>query len=151
MKDNFESLRDRITVVDQVTHYSPRNNKTYPFESRYSIELKTVEQPYERSGLNAYVEEEWKPLDLGWIKKASLLILKNEEGKFPRNPTEKERLALIKRLIVVGFKSDENSNPLEIIVIPPQTDIRFFPKDISKIYMRSAFEKVHYSMLILPE
>lgn len=149
MKSKQESLKDRVTVVEQVVHYSPRSGRTYPHEIRYAYETETVEQPWERAGFNCYATEEWKPLDLGWIQRASMICIRNEEGKGWDRMGEGEKKALKERKL--ELKLGDLSYPSEKIVIYPQRDARFCVENLKNIFMRSAKGLTNYSLFICPE
>lgn len=89
-----------ITVVEQVYHYQMGHEPTL-VESRYNRPLAEDEQPYVRRLL---VDGEWRPLDMGWLAAASLMVIVNEEGHFRQAyPTDDQRKEAEARVIEVGM------------------------------------------------
>ena len=64
----------RMTVVEHVYHQA-EDAPAVLTERRWSAWLKTNEQPYGRRDVKVGVA--WQPLDTGWVKNPSLLILEN--------------------------------------------------------------------------
>jgi hypothetical protein len=93
-------LKSEITVVEQVYHQLS-GSQPRAIESRFSRELESDEQPYER---HLKVGEESVPLDCGWIKEASQLVIINEEGKgLQANPTDEERKGLACKILEISY------------------------------------------------
>jgi hypothetical protein len=89
----------QLTVVETV-YYQPLDEQPTAVQSRYTRPLTSDAQPYSRT-LEA--TESWQPLDVGWIEGAAVVILHNDEGKFPRvRPTVEERQAAAAKVLEVG-------------------------------------------------
>jgi hypothetical protein len=111
-------INDRITVVERVYHQIIGEQAT-SVESRYSFDLETTEQPYKRIG--SIGDQEWEPLDFGWLgTNVGLILLSNEEGKYLQtNPTEEEQAETAQRVIEVSFQAGESS-----WIVPPRQSMR---------------------------
>ncbi len=59
----------RLVVVETVSHIG---EEIVSADSRFSRNLESDEQPFSRK---VYVGQDWAPLECGWIKEASMLVL----------------------------------------------------------------------------
>jgi hypothetical protein len=122
----YPASKSRIGVVESVYCQQPGDNPISA-ESRFSRWLNTDEQPYSRK---IKVTEEWQPLDWGWLKKASMLVVVNEEGRFLQvQPTPQERCDAISKVVEIGIAVCLDGGTLNIpfAEILPRESSRFSP------------------------
>ncbi len=130
----MKMLKDILTVVEMV-YLQSIEGEAQCVESRYMRELDTHEQLYKRK---LTVTNEWKPLDVGWIEKAGLLVIHNEEGKhLTVNPTEEEAKAIADSIVEIS----SNPEGCFSILVRPGESTRFEPSDVSKLQIRSQSDK----------
>lgn len=124
-------LKDRITVVEQVSHQSPQNERLYPYAHSFWRELESVEQPYERS---LTIGNTWIPIDIGWLKGKGLgmLIVRSEEK---RNGVTVE----------LGYRGCPYRWE-----IPPSESFRGTPSDPDELMIRCKGEKAKVTIISYP-
>lgn len=120
-----KDIPNRLTVVDHV-YYRQTGQPIYHHESKYTVDLCNKEHPVYEQRMRA--GEEWKPLNVNWmdfdgnpITECSLLIIRNEEGRFPHKiPSDQERQEAQEKVleVTVGALTDP------IWVVAPNTDAR---------------------------
>lgn len=104
--------------------------------------LYTSEQPYRRK---LAVGEDWVTIDLGWIKKASLIHIVNEEGSgLTQVPTAEESEAIAKRVIEVGIGGKS------LFEVPPGETFRGTPIETAILQLRSRSGKAQYTLTVYP-
>jgi len=136
--------KDRLVVVETI-YYQPVEANPITLlgdTSRYSRELLSSEQPYER---HKVAKENWEKLDKGWINNCGLFILRNDEGKFSYNPTPVQILEASGRIIEISFNDSTPS-----ILVPPGETCRFYPFD-DKIWIRSQKITARYTLCLIQE
>jgi hypothetical protein len=116
---------------------------------RFSRELESDEQPYERRML---ATENWKPLDCGWISEVGMLLLRNDEGFFSVRPTPEQRAEVALRVIELAFSSTfvTPGSDGERILVPPGESCRFFPKDAKSLRVRCCSGRAQYTISLAP-
>lgn len=134
--------KDRLTVVENVYHQAISDGQgPTQFESRYSRELDTKEQVYQR---RTKVGEDWEPLDFGWIEKVGLLLIRNEEGKFTEIPTDEENQRTQRKILEVAYCSEGSG-----WLIPVGESMRGIPT--SKLArIRSHSGVTRYTITVIP-
>ncbi len=138
--------KSRIIVVETVYHQSSGLQPT-AVESRYSHNLKTDEQVYGPRRIVA--TEEWKPLDVGWVKTASLLILSNEEGKnLQVNPTQKEREDIASRVVHLAYRGLHGDGTW---MIHPGHSFRGCPNSLRELFIRCQSGQAECFVTVFPE
>lgn len=96
MASTEQQLNHRLTVVEHAYHQRLGEDPV-EVESSFSRALASDGHLYERH-LTAI--KEWVPLDCGWVERTSLLIIKNNEGKFLfTNPTPEKIAEIAARII----------------------------------------------------
>ena len=137
--------KNRITVVENVYHQvlSRQEQPTQYGPKPFTIDVDTDEQTCPRRSI---VTEEWSELDLGWVKQAKMLVIWNDEGKFPTVvPTPEEVLLASKRVLEIALapldtsKIDQDSPRIDLEafgVVYPQSSIRLFPSDSRRYRVR---------------
>lgn len=124
-----------LTVVCQVYH-QPAQGLPTPANPSYGCQLESDEQPYTR-WFNA--GSEWKPLDRGWLEAASLLILQNEEGRYPATrPSAEEKQAIAERVVEIGLDpGDGDWNYLTpVLLVRPGRTCTVEPADLKNLMVR---------------
>lgn len=118
----------RVTVIEQVYYQHPEASPE-GVETRYTVMLDPEgEQPWVR---RFKVGPEWKFLECGWIKSASLLILANETGKVQSViPTPEQKRETEERVIQLGIAG------CTIVQVRPGTDCRLEPADLPSLLIR---------------
>lgn len=152
--------KNRITVVENVYHQVlSRNEQPTQYGPKpFVIELETDEQVYSR---RLIITEEWSELDLGWIAKAKMFILWNDEGKFPiLVPTPEEVLIASKKVLEIALaplhasKIDQDSPRIALEafgLVYPQSSIRLFPSDSRRYRVRCQSDTCSLLVVAFPE
>lgn len=147
--------KDRLVVVESVYH-QPVGKEAKLIASRFSRELSSDEQPYQRE-LKA--SERWEPLDNGWIDKAGMLVIRNNEGQFLQTqPTEEERQEVAERVLEICCEdrdalSVDNDFPISLFPqwwILPGESMRACPADLGSIYIRCRSGTAQFTLDLLP-
>ena len=140
-----KKIADRVTVVETIYHQVQGEQPT-TIESRYSRNLKTDEQLYQR---RFTVTEDWVLLDLGWAgNNISLLHISNEEGKFPHKiPTPEEIEEVARRVIEVSYAPTSGMG----WSIPPGESIRGIPTRVESLFLRCVCGKAKCVLTLVPE
>lgn len=156
--------RSRIVVVSHVI-YQSAGDQPVKIESAHSVPLTTSEQPYLRK---TTIGSQWTPLDSGWLNRASLLVISNEEGKHLQvNPEDWEVLAIKSRVIEVAcipmfpesaVKNRDMHSPdvalpqlvADWLVHPKQPPLRVTPADLSRIRLRCQNGEAKCTLSIFP-
>lgn len=132
----------RLTVVGHVYHQQ-RDSSPVASDIQFESNLDTDEQPYVR---NAKVGEQWEKLDYGWIKEASYILLKNDEGKLGFvNPTEMEKQDVLGRIVEISFNGQDPD-----ILIHPMESLPFRAADINRVWIRSRKDRARIVINIYP-
>lgn len=97
----------RITVVGTAYHQS-HGNAPVSVNPSYSRILKSDEQVYHR---RLTVGEGWVPLDTGWVKEGSLLVVENVGVMRATHPTAAEKEQDAARILVVAVVPEPPTNP----------------------------------------
>lgn len=120
-------VKDRLTIVECVYH-QPFGEQPTVVEHRYSRELESKEQVYER---RVTIGENWQPLDTGWIERLGLLVIANHEGHgLQRAPSDDERAAIAARVVEVGLDGRA------IWLVLPGESMRATPATLSGLQVR---------------
>lgn len=143
------SLKDRLVVVETVYH-QPAGDRPVSVDSRFSRDLQSVEQPYQRQ---LVATEEWQPLDHGWIEDAGMIVIQNLEGKFAANPTDEERAEATAKILEVSYFAGENPVVDAFgrgwLVLPGES-MRACPSDVRCLAVCSRSGPLRFSIFILP-
>ena len=143
------AVPDRLTVVERVYH-QPGGEEAICELTRFTRLLSTNEQVYTRKGK---VEQEWKPLDVGWFSESccGLLLLSNLEGEFPdRIPTPEEKSDVAARILEVSFGPLDGPEFYAHCIVLPKESLRIHPARVNRIAVRSKHGTVHYRTCIYP-
>lgn len=136
--------RPRLSVVQMVYHQQPDGQPTVQ-EARYSRWLESDEQPYLR---RMTVGEEWVALDVGWVEKAGMLVLRNEGG--PPSPvklTPEQKAEAAAKVIEVGFTEGLTG---QVWLIPPGESMAGVPRNAKELRVRCQSGEVKLSVCVLP-
>ena len=141
--------RGRLTVTEMVYHQVPGEQPTI-WETQYVRSVDREAQPYLR---RCKATEEWQPLDLGWSTEwpdgASLLTLRNEEGKFAVNPTDEERAESEAK--VIELAAIAGGQLVGVILIRPNSqDMRLEPTNLRSLRIRCRSGTARYTMCLFP-
>lgn len=135
-------IKDRLTVVEQIYH-RPHDGEPTLIERRFSRELDTYEQVYKRQRV---ATEEWQLLDCGWIERAGMVIVHNEEGaRTQAIPTDLEKQEMVGRVIEVGYSSDKGT-----WLILPGESFRGYPDAVENLLIRCQRGSARYTIHVLP-
>lgn len=139
MKDKPKA---HLVVIEQVYYQMMDGGQPTSTELRYTRWLDTDEQPFVR---RTKVGSEWTPLETGWVKRASLLVLHNEgeerEQGIP-SPTMKAELA--SRVIEVRF------NGITVAVIRPGESMRLEPVCLKYVVLRCQKGTTRLTVTLIP-
>lgn len=138
-----ESPELRLTVVESVYYQQP-GVEALQIEAGYSYFVQENEQIFKRV---TFADIDWRPIDVGWIKKASCVVIQNvHQIETRRKLTEEEALEVSKHLIQVRFEDSKYWFELSA-----KESMRFKPSEVSKLTLRSAYGLTRYVAYIVPE
>lgn len=138
-----ESTELRLTVVESVYYQQPGADSVQ-IEAGYTYFVQENEQIFKRI---TFADVDWKPLETGWVKKASCVVIQNvHQVETRRKLTEEEALDASKHLIQVRFEDSQHWFELRV-----KESMRFKPSDVSKLLIRSAYELTRYTAYLIPE
>lgn len=140
--------RARLTVIETVAHQQV-GQAPFSLGVPYQRWLESQEERYSRT---LKVGEEWTPLDCGWVKEASLLLIRNEEGSYrTRNPTEEEKAVTAAKVLEVAAWLGEDILVMETLdVVGPQESIRRIPARLDNLMIRCRSGVARYRILVVP-
>lgn len=140
IKPNPQEPRDRVTLVDQLTHESVAHGAD-SFSVRGYRWLKSTEQPYER---RMSVGTEWKPLSLGWLDETgcSMLILRNDEKPMATPDAFLE--------VCVGRLGTTENDLFPQRVIYPALSDQTCPAQSCAIWVRGVQEITYFTVFAVP-
>jgi len=140
-----EPLIPSRLVVVETAYYQPINESPLAVESRYSRELETDEQLYQRFKV---ATEKWEALDKGWIgSHPGLLLIQNTEGQnLQLKPTKEEKKELSQHVLELSLEN----NPTMAWLIPPGESMRAYPSDISSLLIRCQKGTAKYTLTLFP-
>ena len=127
--------KDFLTVVETVYH-RPFGQEPKSAEFRFSRELETNEQVYER---RLKVGEEWQPLDCGWLgDNVGMLSIHNHEGESLQvNPTDEEQESISKRIVELAYDYvDMSEYDYGSWLVPPGESFRGYPRSPKELRIR---------------
>lgn len=137
----------RLSVVEMAYHQHSGESPTGLLDGegvRYEVDLASDEQPYVRRML---ATEKWQRLDVGWIKGgASVLLLRNDEGRFDFNPDEEHLAKAMSRVIELSLRDDLRAD----VEVPPHQTCRFRPVSLGMIFVRCARETARFTLCLAP-
>jgi hypothetical protein len=130
----------RVVVLDTTYHQAAGGSPT-AVDHKWSRWLETDEQPYQR---RMQVQQEWIPLDYGWLTNVGLVMMQNVGRKFHVKPTDAEKALAARDVVEIGaaipssheFDEVPSINPL--FCIRPGESFRAEPVAGSKLYVRSS-------------
>jgi hypothetical protein len=132
----------RVTVTQTVTHMT--RERQVSWESMFGRMISTEEQPFVR---NSKVGEQWMPLETGWLKDCSCLVLVNEEGKLGDTyPTLEEKKVTAAKVIELGWAEDT-----ACWLVPPGESFRGSPADLGKLRIRCQRGEAKYTLVLVPK
>lgn len=146
-----------LTIVQNIYHQQEGMQPIH-VESRISRKLSSDEQPYVRQ---LKVGEIWTPLETGWLGECSILVIKNNEGRFTdKLPTPEQVEEAESKVLEIGF-STRGPSPLnpksiepEVIIgaleILPRESHPIHPIALWSVYIRSRKGETRYSVTIIP-
>jgi hypothetical protein len=135
----------RLAIVETL-YYQQEDAQPISHDHRFSKPISSSEQAYLRL---TFVGEEWQKVDTGWVKECSVIIIKNESGKFSKIPTEDKKEAESKKVLEISIVP-HSSPAFACIIIPPQESARFTPKEISCLKIRCAKGESRYTIIAVP-
>lgn len=139
----------RLAVVENV-YFHPQNDDAVQIESVYNRFLKSDELPYSRT---TNVGTEWKQLEPGWVQEASLLIVRNLEGRFTQMiPTPEERREAEAKVLVLAVSTQVSKEPtIPIALLLPGESLRYTPWDCTKLWIRCQVGVAKYNFQFFPK
>lgn len=132
-----------LTVVD-TAYYQPADDFPITLLGNtvcFSRALSSEERPYERV---LVVSKEWSLFDLGWIRECSMLLIRNDEGKFQAHPSREQRDRVLQRVVEISFSENVG------IIIPPGESCRFCPANIHEIKLRCRVDTAKCRICLVP-
>lgn len=122
-------VRDSISVVEAVYHQKLRQQPT-SLESTFSRDLVSDGDPYQ---VTMVVTEEWQDVDVGWVERCGMMVLKNLEGLgLQVIPTEAEVAAIESRVVDIAFGDDRAAAH-----VPPRATSHLWPDVTVRVRCRS--------------
>lgn len=138
--------KTRVTVQERVYHQSAGDQPTL-VEHQFERVLRSDDQPYQHK---TKITEDWRPLGESWIERASIVLIKNTEGRFPSvNPTPQERVVAERKIVEVGVLVGETVVPMMLVL--PNECVRFTPIDFSLIRVRCRHGMACCVVSLMPE
>lgn len=143
-------------VMIASTYFQDAGEEPTLVEHRQRRTLLTHEQPYQRRLL---VEPgAWQPIDRGWIKAASLLIVRNLEGQSLRAvPTAEQQAQINERVVEIGVEVYTPDDPAQCAVVAllalvrPEMPCSFEPAYLPSVRWRCAGkEPVRVQITLFP-
>lgn len=140
----------RVTVVQQVYHQPP-DEPGRQFDSRFTRDLETDEEPVQKRVTVA-------PVD-GWVRvpvaltSASQVILSNlGGGSRETHPTDDEVAAERLLILQIGVKTGWSDHPVPVMMVPPGESLRFQPVPYpeAELVMSSPAGKTRVQVVSLP-
>lgn len=132
----------RITVIERVYH-QVRGEQPKGFETTFVLPTLGDDEPYSRK---VKIVGQWTPLDLGWITRARMMILRNDEGKFPhRVPSPAERELASRKVVQVSFDGETPA-----LDVHPTETARFSPSDLTRVWLRCLDGMAHGVVQLYP-
>lgn len=126
-------IKSRLTVVETVYHQNGTDQPTSAYSSFCRTLVSQDEQPFAKQ---VKVTEDWRPLDLGWIEQAGMVVIRNESGVFKIViPTDSEREVEMRKVVEVGFCTGSYEITPSVL-IPPTESARFYPYELSQLRIR---------------
>lgn len=133
----------RLTVVNML-HYQQPGMDILSIDAGYSYFVKNNEQAYQRI---TFAQEQWQPLETGWISKASQVVIQNKYVvETRRTLTTEEAAEAAKHVIMVRFKDTE-----DWFEIAPKESMRFKPSNLNSLEVKSGHGMTKFICLIIPE
>ncbi len=122
-------------VVKETTYFQARGSPAMSVMASFVRPVASEEVPYQRPKVK--VTEAWQPVDVGWLKKASMVILENPLEKRNTIPTAEETRAAGAKVLVIGVDYGEGP-PLAAQHCPPGESVRVNPPfgSVSALRMR---------------
>jgi hypothetical protein len=138
-------LRNVVSVVEQVYWQPALDQPQQLLESACGRELESDEQPYVR---RLVVNEEWRPIDCGWIgDECGMFLLCNEEGKhLHKNPTPEQKASLDEKVVELRF----DRNPTCFWYILPGESMRGCPSNAQSLFIRCRSGTARVTLTLLP-
>ena len=134
----------RVTVVERIYHQNGIG-PIYTIDTATSFQLTSNEQVYYR---NLLVEEEWIPLDLGWIEKPFFIVIQNLEGKGLRTyPTDEEKVQIEAKVIELSL-AEPHTHP---VLIPPGDSLKIKLQDPKSARIRCQKGNAIYTITAIPQ
>lgn len=141
--NNQALYKGRLNVIEQIYHQQAESEPTN-VEEKYGQILESEEEPYKKK-LN--IGEEWTALETGGFSEASLVIIRNMEGRYNLvHPTQAQIELVKERILDVGFLV-----PSPHIYVIPTTSARFCPGSLTKIHLRCRKGSCKVQVLIVPK
>ena len=135
----------RLTVVESVYHQLSNQPPAMLYRGeghQFSRDLKSDEDAYER---RCVATAEWTPLECGWVKRCSHLLLRNDYSSPVRQPDESDANDHTLEIMFVG--GDESS----MMLLVPSESMRVHPVDPKSLMIRGRVSGVRYTLCIVPE
>lgn len=140
-----EQRRCRMGVIDTAFLAIP-GEQTDSVEVRWSTEVSDVDQLWKRRLLAT--EDEWKPIDKGWVDEPSMIILQNEEGKNLQVRQTQEQVDELKaRVVEVSLRGDGTAD----LLVPPLDSVRFRAVNLDRVRVRCAKGKALCKVSVFPK
>ncbi len=132
-------MRARVTVVDQTTYQS--DEVMLPLSDQpYSFSVTSDERPYQRVYT---VNEDWQPLDTGWVKEPHMLIVRNLPSNRATYPTKEEANEAASAVVDLA---------VDMVIfgcVPVGESVRMYP--ITQLFARSRKGTAKISVTAVPK
>lgn len=148
-------MSGHVTIVSTVYHRASPHDESTSVLCNFGRDLASDEQPC--GPRTVKVGEEWQPLELGWLKDCvGMVIITNEEGRFPqRKPSEEEKAEAAERMLqvavvmMVDWATEHLTVPFAL-VLPTET-LCFCPADASALRVRCRKGTAKVTITLLPK
>jgi hypothetical protein len=129
-------------VVSEKAYFQPYAEPAVDLSSEpFSRWLSTDEQPFQRK---QKANEEWRPLELGWVETAGMVLLENERTRFQVQPSEAQATEAKEKIVEV------KQGEAVFAIIRPGESCRFEPTDPKNLSLRCRSGECRVNVTILP-
>jgi hypothetical protein len=142
MREFHPAQKSRL-VIKETVYFQQPEAKPIALESGSGQDIASDEQPYQRI---IKLTESWTPLDTGWVKEASLIVIENQAGKHQLvRPDAKQIQEIAAKVIEIGKEGEAWE-----LVPAGQTRV-FTPVELDRIQLRSRSGEVKAIVTVFPK
>jgi hypothetical protein len=142
MREFHPAQKSRL-VIKETVYFQQPEAKPIAIESGSGQDIASDEQPYQRI---IKLTENWTPLDTGWVKEASLIVIESQAGKHQLvRPDAKQIQETAAKVIEIGM------NEVAHDLIPAGQTRAFTPVRFSSRQLRCQSGEVKAIITVFPK